>query len=292
MAAVTAAVGGDFSDGDVTPGAVTDCVRWQEYVCRLRVTAPPVDDPSWDRTRLLDYHSEFVTLKTPSMERAKAELRVTLLVNNRQSSTARRGLIVPGPPGAGKSTTLMELGRSFELSERRRRPGLEGSMPVLFASVPPTYTPRNLAKVLARFAGIPVHDRMTEHTITNAVCHVLYERGTRLVFIDDVHLLNTRTRPGADTSDQVKTLMERVPATFVLAGVNVEDSPLLTGPRGAQLAARCKLLRTPPLLNGTPEQKKTWRTLLGDMEGALRLARHRPGTLLRHAAYIHSAPAA
>jgi hypothetical protein len=181
----------------------------------------------------------------------------------------------------------MELGRSFELSERRRRPGLEGSMPVLFASVPPTYTPRNLAKVLARFAGIPVHDRMTEHTITNAVCHVMLERGTRLVFIDDVHLLNTRTRPGADTSDQVKTLMERVPATFVLAGVNVEDSPLLTGPRGAQLAARCKLLRTPPLLNGTPEQKKMWHSLLGDMEGALRLARHRPGTLVRHAAYIH-----
>ncbi|KUL53247.1 ATP-binding protein [Streptomyces sp. NRRL S-1521] len=287
MAAVTALVGGDFTDGDAAPGAVTDCVRWQEYVCHLRVTAPPVEDPSWNRTRLLDYHSEFVTLKTPSMERAMAELRVTLLVNNKQPGTARRGLIVSGPPGAGKSTTLMELGRSFELSERRRRPGLEGSMPVLFASVPPTYTPRNLAKVLARFAGIPVHDRMTEHTITNAVCHVMLERGTRLVFIDDVHLLNTRTRPGADTSDQVKTLMERVPATFVLAGVNVEDSPLLTGPRGAQLAARCKLLRTPPLLSGTPEQKKMWHSLLGDMEGALRLARHRPGTLVRHAAYIH-----
>lgn len=287
MAAVTTAVCGDFPDGNITPGAVTDCIRWQEYVRRLRVTAPSSGDPLWNQARLLNYHSEFVTFKTPSMQRAMAELRVTLLVNNKQQGTARRGLIVSGPPGAGKSTTLMELGRSFELSERRRRPGLEGSMPVLFASVPPTYTPRNLAKVLARFADIPVHDRMTEHTITNAVCHVMLERGTRLVFIDDVHLLNTRTQPGADTSDQVKTLMERVPATFVLAGVNVEDSPLLTGPRGAQLAARCKLLRTPPLLNGTVEQKKMWHTLLGDMEGALRLARHRPGTLVRHAAYIH-----
>ncbi|WCL89600.1 hypothetical protein [Streptomyces sp. JCM 35825] len=99
MAAVTALVGGDFSDGDATPGAVTDCVRWQEYVCHLRVTAAPVEDPSWNRTRLLDYHSEFVTLKTPSMERAMAELRVTLLVNNKQPGTARRGLIVSGPPG-------------------------------------------------------------------------------------------------------------------------------------------------------------------------------------------------
>ncbi|SDE23844.1 ATP-binding protein [Streptomyces prasinopilosus] len=287
MAAVTAVAGGDFFDDDVTPGAVTNCVLWQADVSRPREAAPPVDDPSWNRKRLLDYHSEFVTLKTRSMEQALTQLKLTLLVNNRQRGTARRGLIVSGPPGAGKSTTLMELGRSFELSERRRRPDHEGDMPVAFASIPPTYTPKSLVQVLARFACIPVHDRMTENTITNAVCHVLCERRTRLVFIDDVHLLNTRTRPGADTSDQVKMLAERVPATFVLAGVDVENSPLLTGPRGAQLAARCKILRTPPLLNSTPEQKASWRALLGDMELSLRLARHRTGTLERHADYIH-----
>ncbi|MET8978986.1 ATP-binding protein [Streptomyces sp. NPDC004539] len=287
MAFVTPAADDDFFDDDVAPGPVTNCRLWQADVLRPRVTAPPVDDPSWTDKGLLDYHSEFVILKSPAMARAQTELRYTLLVNNRQRGTARRGLIVSGPPGAGKSTTLAELGRSFELSERRRRPGREDRMPVAFASIPPTYTPKSLAQVLARFACIPVHDRMTENTITDAVCHVLCERGTRLVFLDDVHLLNTRTQPGADTSDQVKTLAERVPATFVLAGVDVENSPLLTGPRGAQLSARFKILRTPPLLNGTPEQKATWRKLLSDMEGALRLARHRPGTLVRHANYIH-----
>ncbi|WP_438453349.1 TniB family NTP-binding protein [Streptomyces asiaticus] len=287
MAAVTAAASDGFFDDGVTPGAVTNCLLWQAEVSRRRVAALPVEDPSWDRRKLLDCHSEFVTLMTPALERAMAELKLTLLVNNRQRSTARRGLIVSGPPGAGKSTTLMELGRSFERSERARRPGQEGYMPVAFASIPPTYTPKSLVQVLARFACIPVHDRMTENAITNAVCHVLCERRTRLVFIDDVHLLNTRTQPGADTSDQVKTLAERIPATFVLAGVDVENSALLTGPRGAQLAARFKILRTPPLLNGTPEQKAVWRKLLGDAEVALRLARHRPGTLVRHADYIH-----
>lgn len=276
-----------FDDGEGAPGAVTNCHLWQADVSRPRVTAPPVNDPSWTVKRLLDYHSEFVILKSPFMERAQTELRYTLLVNNRQRGTARRGLIMSGPPGAGKSTTLAELARSFELSERRRRPERGDCMPVAFASIPPTYTPKSLVQVLARFACIPVHDRMTETTITNAVCHVLCERGTRLVFFDDVHLLNTRTRPGADTSDQVKTLAERVPATFVLAGVDVENSPLLTGPRGAQLAARFKILRTPPLLNGTPAQKAAWRRLLGDMEEALRLVHHRPGTLVRHADYIH-----
>ncbi|MFF3467580.1 AAA family ATPase [Streptomyces sp. NPDC002619] len=284
---MTTAADDGFFDDEAAPGAVTNWVLWQAEVSRSRVPAPPVDDPCWSRKALLDYHSEFVVLKTRSMEQALTQLKLTLLVNNRQRSTARRGLIVSGPPGAGKSTTLAELGRSFELSERRRLAGREGYMPVAFASIPPTCTPKSLVQVLARFAGIPVHDRMTENTITNAVCHVLCERRTRLVFLDDVHQLNTRTRPGADTSDQVKTLAERVPATFVLAGVDVERSPLLTGPRSAQLAARCKVLRTPPLLNGTSEQKKAWRALLQGMEGALRLARHRPGTLVRHADYIH-----
>ncbi|MGW0313997.1 AAA family ATPase [Streptomyces flavidovirens] len=246
-----------------------------------------MDDPSWTRKSLLDYHSEFVTLRTRSMDQAFHQLKLMLLVNNRQRGTARRGLVVSGPPGAGKSTTLTELGRAFELSERRRHPHHMNYLPVAFVGIPPSYTPKALVMQFARFLGIPVHDRMTEATITEAVCRLLCERRTRLVFIDDVHLLNTNTRPGADTSDQLKALAERVPATFVLAGVNVEQSPLLTGPRGAQLAARFKVLRTTPLLNGTAEHKAAWRKLLGDMETALRLRNHKVGTLVRHADYIH-----
>ncbi|MFD4318979.1 TniB family NTP-binding protein [Streptomyces sp. NPDC058548] len=289
MAAVTVCASGDFFDDDEAPipSPMSCALLWREYAARPREAAPPVSSALWNNARLLAYHSEFVTLRTPVMGEAHRQLRSTLLVNNRHRGTARRGLIVSGPPGAGKSTTLMELGRSFERSERAKRAALRDYLPVVFAAIPPTCTPKGLVIEFARFLGIPVHNRLTESTITDAVCRVMVERRTRLVFIDDVHLLNTRTRPGADSSDQVKALAERVPATFVLAGVNVENSPLLTGPRGAQLAARFKILRTPPLLNGTAEQKSVWRKLLGDMELALRLRNHRPGTLVRHADLIH-----
>lgn len=99
MASVTSTAGDDLFDDEVAPGAVTNCVLWQAEVSRPRVIAPPVADPSWTRKALLDYHSEFVTFRTPSMEQAQAKLRFTLLVNNRQRGTARRGLIVSGPPG-------------------------------------------------------------------------------------------------------------------------------------------------------------------------------------------------
>ncbi|WP_405773676.1 AAA family ATPase [Streptomyces sp. NBC_00859] len=286
MAAVSGLASGSFEDEGPTFSPITNYTLWRSSLAQPRQIAPPVGDPLWTPRAQLDYHSAFVTLQTPAMEQAVRQLRLLLVLNHRQEGTARRGLIVSGPPGAGKSTTLMELGRSFELTYRRQH-GPTDTLPVAFAGIPPAYSPKALVRGLARFLCLPVHDRMTETTITDAVCAVLGERGTRIVFIDDVHLLNTRTRPGADTSDQLKALAERIPATFVLAGVDVERAPVLTGPRGAQLAARFKMLRTPPLLNGTAVQRAAWRKLLTDMEAALRLQHHRTGMLVRHADYIH-----
>jgi len=168
------------------------------------------------------------------MKTVSLALRRLLLLNRKQQGTARRGLILSGPPTTGKTTTLMELGRIFEHTDRRRHPGLKDRLPVTYVSVPPTATPKMLISEFARFLGIPVTSRMNQAQITDAVVHVLCDRATQLVFVDDIHLLNTRTRAGAETSDQIKHLSERIPATFVYAGVDVEHSPLLTGPRGSR----------------------------------------------------------
>ena len=125
--------------------------------------------------------------------------------------------------------------------------------------------------------------------------HVVYEssqfragiRAPAVGKVDDIHLLDTRTRSGAETSDQIKHLGERIAATFVYAGVDVDTSPLLVGSRGQQLAGRFKLLRNDPLPHGTPGQQQTWLELVTDLENALRLRHHRPGTLARHAPYLH-----
>jgi hypothetical protein len=144
-----------------------------------------------------------------------------------------------------------------------------------------------LVTEFARFLGLPVLQRMNQAAITDAVCATLCELRTQLVLVDDIHLLDTRTRSGAETSDQIKHLGERIPATFVYAGVDVHDSPLLIGPRGQQLAGRFKLLRNDPLPYGTVAQRDVWEELVRDLEGALRLRNHRPGSLAGQAAYLH-----
>ncbi|MFH8385228.1 ATP/GTP-binding protein, partial [Kitasatospora sp. NPDC018058] len=131
-------------------------------------------------------------------------------------------------------------------------------------------------------------ERMNQIQITNAVCELLCDLGTQLVLVDDVHLMDTRSRVGAETSDQLKYLGERIPATFVYSGVDVETSPLLSGVRGAQLAGRFKILRSPPLAYATTSEKAVWHDLLDGMDRALRLRRHVAGTLPRHAVYLHA----
>ena len=63
--------------------------------------------------------------------------RLLTLLNRRESS-ARRGLIVSGDWGTGKTTALKQLGRTHELRIRQRYPGLVGQLP---AARPPRRAP-------------------------------------------------------------------------------------------------------------------------------------------------------
>src|SRR6266852_1168695 len=60
--------------------------------------------------------------------------------------------------------------------------------------------------------------------------------------IDEIHNLQLATRNGADVSDTLKYFSERIPATFVYAGIDVEREGLFSGTRGRQIAGRFTLL--------------------------------------------------
>lgn len=94
----------------------------------------------------------------------------------------------------------------------------------------------------------------------------------------EIHRLNPRTTTGARSADLIKDLTERIGATFVYAGIDVTTTPLFTGVRGAQLAARASLIDCAAFPTRLGDQEP-FRNLITAMESALDLRHHRPGTL-------------
>ena len=83
-------------------------------------------------------------------------------------------------------------------------------------------------------------------------------------------------------SDHLKYFSEHMPATFVYAGIDVHRSGLFTGVRGKQISGRSVLIRT-----GNFALNDEWKSLVASLEAALRLYKHRDGTLTRNAKYLH-----
>ena len=98
---------------------------------------------------------------TPTIQQvAHTGRRLTLL--NRHQVSARRGLIVTGPAGTGKTTAITQLGRSHERATARLHQDSDKRIPVVYATVPPVATPRMLALEFAQFLGLPINTRSNQ----------------------------------------------------------------------------------------------------------------------------------
>ena len=227
------------------------------------------------------HHSRLLVVQTPAVRDVVTTGR-RLAHLNRSAHYGRSGLIVSGPARTGKTTAITQLAKTIEVFHRRRNSRSSDDVPVVYITVPPAATPRMIATEFARFLGIPVTRRLNITDIIEAVCGVCTDTKTSVICVDEIHNLNIATRAGAEASDTLKYFSERIPATFVLAGINVERAGLLSGTRGEQIAGRFSMIRTGPFpCDGQ------WATLLAALETSLRLHRHRAGSLPQLAGYLH-----
>lgn len=244
----------------------------------LAALSPP-QRASYDEQRLA-YHSELIVVETSTVREVTHQGRLLTLLNQREIS-ARRSMIVSGPWASGKTTAIKMLGKTHELRTRLRFPGQE-RIPVVYITTPPKGSPRKLASEFANFLGLPNRPRSNVTDIADAVCQVLTDCRTDLVIVDEIHNLNLATSVGEDMSDHLKYFTEHLPVTFVYAGINVDASGLFTGLRGRQISGRSVLTRTGPFPHNSE-----WTSLVATLESALRLHRHRPGSLVAQAKYLH-----
>lgn len=234
-----------------------------------------------------DYHSDLPLAHTPTLRKLLTTGRLLVQLNRGQIS-ARRGMILSGASGTGKTTALTQLGRTHDRAVRKRHPGRAGQdrIPVVYVTVPTDATPKMLAVEFARFYGVEFSARATMPDIVNTVCAVAARTHLELVLIDEIHnILDTRAR--AEVSDQLKYFAERLPATFAYAGIEVEERGMFAGPRGRQIAGRFTLINSAPFDYGTSEQRTAWRSLIATLEQSLRLHQHQSGTLVELADYLY-----
>src|SRR5438094_72132 len=146
---------------------------------------------------------------------------------------------------SAEQTTAPSWRQVISEDDRLRHPGLL-RIPVIYVTVPPAATPRMLAVEFARFLGLPMTTRANITDVIEAVCGVAVDARVSLVCVDEIHNLQLATRNGAEVSDTLKYFSERIPATFVYAGIDVERQGLFTGTRGRQIAGRFALIETVP----------------------------------------------
>jgi hypothetical protein len=183
-----------FADHQPQPPELLDDVALQAL--------PAGERANYDEARK-DYHADLPMVNTPVIQKVIATSRLLIQLNPYQVS-ARRGVIISGASGTGKTTALTQLGRTHELHVRKRHPEDRCRLPVVYVTVPPAATARMLAVEFARFLGVEFTTRANITDIVNAVCATAAHTCVELVCIDELHNLNLATRAGADVSDQLK----------------------------------------------------------------------------------------
>ena len=269
---------------------LTTLTGWRRFVADAPTPPDLLDQRDWqdldaegreeyDEPRLA-HHARLLTVATPVIRKATTEgRRLTYL--NRHADAGRCGLILSGAPRTGKTTAIIQMAKTLEIIHHRRRPDND-DIPVLYITVPPAATAKMIAFEFARFLGLPVSTRANLTDIIEAVCGVCLDARTHTVCVDEIHNMSLTTRTGAEASDMLKYFAERIPATFVYAGIDIERAGLLSGTRGEQIAGRFAMIRTGPFPRG-----EVWTGLVAALEDSLRLHRHQPGTLIRLERHLH-----
>lgn len=271
---------------------LTTLAGWRAFATTNPVAPELLDHQRWlglgecerlayDELRL-DYHSRLASVATSTLRHVVHTGRRLVLLN-RHAVSARRGLIMSGPAGTGKTTAITTFGKTHEVIDRQRHPHGGQRIPVIYITAPPAATPRMVAAEFARFLGLPITARANITDIIDAVCGVAVDARVSVVCVDEVHNISLATRAGAEVSDTLKYFSERIPATFIYAGIDVERAGLFAGTRGRQIAGRFCLIASHPF-----PRAAEWEGLVATLEDALRLHHHRPGTLTALSAHLHA----
>ena len=186
-------------------------VGWREFVNRRNIepehltlkqikALSPAKKEQYDRERFAWLGADIV-LEIPDTEALTHQTRVLMARSSAPPATARRGLVISGSAGRGKSAAALLIGRRHERTMRAELGRYDDSFaPVVHTVVPPGTTPKMMMLAFANFLGLPVPNRATARDLIEQVVGVMRSLSVSPVLADEVHNLKTNHQAGSDAA--------------------------------------------------------------------------------------------
>lgn len=287
-----------MDDSSHTPGTLE---QWRDFVTFERPSLEVLPRTALlslsDDARELYNEQRFaainatMVLATPQLMEITQQVAMLHAMSSGAQHTVRHGLALSGLQTLGKSTAAMYVGRTHEVSMRRRfaRLGDDSFAPTVYITTPPSSNAKSLMTRFATMLGLPVRSRATTEDVTRQVVSVMHELGTTMVIIDEIQNLRTRAQTGQEAASALKGLAEQVPALFVYVGVDLPRSDFLSGPMGRQMRGRVTLHQISPYSVGSKAGRDKWERLIMMFEQEFPLADHDVGSVAAEAGWLYEA---
>ena len=229
-----------------------------------------------DRDAVCGWINQLKPIETSDIKTIEDAMWHQLKRNGHQYQGGRQILAVNGEAMLGKTeaVTTALLRVHDVLIQDPPIPALPGAQvdhcPVVYVADQGASFPK-LVKSIARFVktALPLKKSTSADEVLEHLARLLPDRGTKLIVIDDAHMLR-RVGAGRDLTDNLKRTVDRLPVSFVFVGAGLHNSALFktSGEPGeysaaTQLARRIKNIQLTPLT--TEKQQRAWNNRVNNL---------------------------
>lgn len=281
---------------------------WEEFLAHVIPPRPPLlaraayDELSprkkfiYDQQRD-DWHADFGFGTTETYMKVESSFMLSMKLNIRSKDPVKQHLALSGPPTLGKTTIATALGKWFAvwlpaLLEARGEvvDDEHENIWVVYVTLTAETGTRHLDEQIAFFLGMTVSDIRAygDQHLTNAVKLEIKRHRTKLLIVDDLHLL----KPGRENTDYIrdhlKSLSSQSGATLLVVGIELETTNLFEeqkkkqAVKAGQTGGRFELVLIERIERGSDE----WIALITWCEEQLVLIEHPEGDLLKLQNYL------
>jgi hypothetical protein len=245
------------------------------------------------------WHANLGPILTSQMAEATERIADIVDANRQDGDKVKSAAVLDAWPGLGKTTLAVAFGASYHQAQMDLHGPLSPSgderIPVVYVGLTSNTTMRSLNAMLCRFYGHPGAVRGNAQQLADRASDCVLACATRLIIIDDVHFLDMARRDSREVANHFKWLANQFPVTFLYVGVGIAERGLLSEGLHkseiafSQTARRWTRLGLDPFEVRTEPGRKTWRSLLLNIERDLVLAEKTPGMVANELAeYLYT----